>query len=129
MEKLIKHFQDRKFEWVQSVSLVAKNSTTVPFCISGGVPYEAAIAGDIITTGQFASMQTCIRTAKLEGIGSTGRHHICFDMLGHFMLGNASSLNTKIHMIEAAYSFLIAFGLNEEFSFEPILSCIIFCCM
>ncbi len=114
MEKLIKHFQDRKFEWVQSVSLVAKNSTTVPFCISGGVPYEAAIAGDIITTGQFASMQTCIRTAKLEGIGSTGRHHICFDMLGHFMLGNASSLNTKIHMIEAAYSFLIAFGLNEE---------------
>lgn len=114
MENAIKHFQDREFKWVQSAPLVAKNSTTVPFCISGGVPYEEAIAGDVVMTGNFASMQTCIRTAKLEGIGSTGRHHICFNMLGHFMLGTESSLNTKIQMIEAAYSFLIAFGLDES---------------
>lgn len=114
MKNVITHFQDRGFNWVQNAPLVATNSTTVPFCISGGVPYEAVIAGDIITTGNFASMQTCIRTAKLEGIGSTGRHHICFNMLGHFMLGTSRSLNTKVHMIEAAHSFLIAFGLNEK---------------
>lgn len=114
MKNVIKHFQDRKFEWAQSAPLVAKNSTTVPFCISGGVPYEAAIAGDNVMTGNFASMQNCIRTAKLEGIGSTGRHHICFNMLGHFMLGTAGSFNTKIQMIETAYSFLLSFGLNEK---------------
>lgn len=113
MQNVIEHFQNRGFGWVQSAPLVAEKSTTVPFCISGGVPYEAAIAGDSEMTGNFASMQNCIRTAKLEGICSTGRHHICFKMLGHFMLGTASSLNTKIEMIEAAHSFLIAFGLEE----------------
>ena len=115
MEKIVNHFEDRKFRWVDGAPLVAHMSTTVPFCISGGVPYEAIIAGDEPPTmTQFANMQTCIRTARLDGIGYTGRHHICFDMLGHFMLGVANALETKTQMIQTAHSFLVSLGFEKE---------------
>ncbi len=115
MELIADYFLSRKFKWINGAPLVAPTSTTVPFCISGGVPYEAMIAGDVLPTLiQFANLQTCIRTAKLDSVGYTGRHHICFDMLGHFMLGVANAKDTKVKMIETAHFLLSNLGIEKN---------------
>jgi alanyl-tRNA synthetase len=101
-----RHFGAFGFKWQDSVPIVSSNPKLL-FNISGGVVFE-----DVITQGitpdsaRIVSVQTCLRTDGWEKIGFSGRHHLAFDMLGHFSLYENKEVEVKNMMIESAWQFL-----------------------
>ena len=69
------------------------------------------------------SIQRCIRISgkhcDLEEIGSSTRHHTCFEMMGHFIWGEDSDLKAGL---EDALDFLLSLGLSSSklsFTYHP----------
>jgi alanyl-tRNA synthetase len=85
---------------------VTTSNPKLLFNISGGVPLEGAIAGEEKPVeARTASIQRCIRTDAWPKIGVSGRHHIAFDMLGHFSLYELPEEACKELMIELAWTY------------------------
>lgn len=104
-----RHFQRFGFEWQEGGPIVSANPKLL-FNISGGVVFEEAICyGAAPTKRRVVSVQTCLRTDGWEKIGLSGRHHLAFDMLGHFSLYENGGRETKELMIESAWRYLTDF--------------------
>lgn len=79
------------------------------FHISGGVQHEKALAGlGDASCKKLVSVQACIRTDNWEQVGNSGRHHLSFLMLGHFMFFADDERATKTEMISFAANFLLS---------------------
>ena len=101
------HCRSFGFKWREGESVLSKNPKLL-FNISGGVVFEGIIAaGSPPEIPRVASCQTCLRTDSWNRIGQSGRHHLAFDMLGHFSLYEANEIDTKELMIRTAWNFLI----------------------
>lgn len=106
VELYLNYFTSHGFSWQQNNNVLSNNSKLL-FNISGGVVYE-----DVIATGQrpalsrIASSQRCVRTDSWRKIGSSGRHHLAFDMLGHFSLYERGEREAKELMMSTAWGFL-----------------------
>jgi len=104
--KIKSHFGDFGFQWQESVPIISANPKLL-FNISGGVVFEDAIShGAIYEKTRIVSVQTCLRTDGWKEIGISGRHHLAFDMLGHFSLYEGKEQEVKDVMIESAWRYL-----------------------
>ncbi|HCR55791.1 TPA: hypothetical protein DIV49_02360 [Candidatus Saccharibacteria bacterium] len=88
------------------------------FMISGGVIYEDVLAGDEAAPEypRQASLQRCIRTDGLDKIGVSGRHHVSFDMLGHFSFYEADGAEARHLAILPAIEILQQLGIENVFA-------------
>lgn len=113
-QEIKRHFGDFGFQWQESVPIVSANPKLL-FNISGGVIFEDAIShGAIPKETRIVSLQTCLRTDGWKKIGISGRHHLAFDMLGHFSLYEGEELEVKGVMIESAWRYLTdCLGINS----------------
>ena len=95
------------FIYHNSLPVVAPANSRLLFNISGGVCYQNELLGKrVAVEPNVSSIQKCLRTDNLENIGVSGRHHILFEMIGHFMLYSAGEKETKERFIKFAYGFL-----------------------
>lgn len=95
------------FKYQDSMPIIAPKNSKLLFNISGGVIFQDELLEKKNAVNKnVASIQKCLRTDNLNSIGVSGRHHILFDMLGHFMFYNANEKKTKNRFIEFAYKFL-----------------------
>ncbi len=106
-EKFIEYAQKNNFKFQDSLPLTAPEHSKLLFNISGGVIYQDELLEKKESTNKkIASIQKCIRTDNLKNIGISGRHHILFDMLGHFMFYAYDEKETKANFIKFAYTYL-----------------------
>lgn len=105
-DEIKRHFETFGFQWQDSVPIVSANHKLL-FNISGGVIFEDVISyGTIPDKTRVVSVQTCLRTDGWENIGLSGRHHLAFDMLGHFSFYEGKEQGVKEVMIESAWRYL-----------------------
>lgn len=114
-DEIKRHFGTFGFQWQDSVPIVSANPKLL-FNISGGVVFEDVIShGATPENDRVVSVQTCLRTDGWEKIGFSGRHHLAFDMLGHFSLYEGKEAEVKNVMIESAWQYLTAcLGINPS---------------
>ena len=106
-EKYRDYSEKNSFTYHEGLPIVAPSNSKLLFNISGGVCYQdELLEKKIAIEKNIASIQKCMRTDNLDNIGISGRHHILFDMLGHFMLYSNNEKETKERFIRFAYSFL-----------------------
>ncbi len=106
-EKFKEYAIQNNFKYQDSMSLIAPHNSKLLFNISGGVIYQdELLEKKEANDKKVASIQKCIRTDNLNNIGNSGRHHILFDMLGHFMFYNENEKETKNTFIKFAYTYL-----------------------
>ena len=110
-----RHFGTFGFKWKDSVPIISANPKLL-FNISGGVVFEDVISHGVTPEdSRVVSVQTCLRTDGWEKIGRSGRHHLSFDMLGHFSLYEGKEAEVKDVMIESAWRYLTAcLGINPS---------------
>lgn len=105
-DEIKRHFRTSGFNWQGSAPIVSSNPKLL-FNISGGVVFEDTIShGATPENRRVVSVQTCLRTDNWERIGHSGRHHVAFDMLGHFSLYEGEEAEVKSVMIESAWQYL-----------------------
>jgi alanyl-tRNA synthetase len=102
----IEYFTEKGYIIVPSSGLKAENANLL-FNISGGVIFEDHIEGFNEKSLKLASIQRCLRTDSWKKIGSSGKHHIFFEMLGHFSFYVSDSYETKLSFIKDATDFLL----------------------
>lgn len=112
----------RGFHYYYSDTLIPPDKSKLLFCISGGVNHQDEILGiKAPTEKKVASIQECIRTDGIDKIGVSGRHHLFFEMLGHFMFYALPEKETKEEFIKFAYEFLIIeIGLKQDRIFATV---------
>ena len=110
-------FEGGGFDFSQSIDIKTSNPTLL-FNISGGVRYESVLSGDEAppTPSSIASVQRCIRSDSLSKIGYSGRHHIAFDMLGHFNFFDHDELGAKQVAIVSAHQLLQELNIKDLFA-------------
>lgn len=120
MNNLTLNLEKHGFTKVDSISLLSGKSEPF-FNISGGVQFEDYISGVTQPNANMkmvCNIQPCLRVLGLKNnlplVGKTGRHHIFFNMLGHF------AFYPKIHrtqlkkiMIISAYETLVDCGIKN----------------
>ncbi len=101
------YFQSQGFFWKDSAPIYATNPKLL-FHISGGVIFEDVIEGRVVPPkpNRIVSVQRCLRTDNWRKIGISGKHHLFFEMMGHFSLYEEKELETKKMMIISAWEFL-----------------------
>lgn len=105
-DEIKRHFGAFGFKWQDSAPIVSSNPKLL-FNISGGVVFEDVISYGVFTEStRVVSVQTCLRTDGWEKIGLSGRHHLSFDMLGHFSLYEGKEAEVKDVIIESAWRYL-----------------------
>lgn len=111
------HFEENGFDFNQSIDVTTDNPALL-FNISGGVKYEHVLSGDepAPQPPSVASVQRCIRADGLDKVGYSGRHHIAFDMLGHFNFFEHDEENAKRAAIVPAYELLQVLGVESIFA-------------
>lgn len=110
------------YQYSESEPLIAPENSRLLFNISGGVKYQDELLGlKESSEDRVGSIQKCIRTDGMNSIGYSGRHHLFFEMLGHFMFYAASEKETKEEFIKFAYDFLIKeVGLAKDRIFATV---------
>ena len=115
-EKFKDFSKEKKYVYHESDPLIAKSSSKLLFNISGGVKYQ----DELLELKQAAekkvsSIQECVRTDGMKSIGYSGRHHLYFEMLGHFIFYSMPEKETKEEFIKFAYDFLVKeIGLSQK---------------
>jgi len=114
------YFETLGFEFVVYQRLLSDRSNML-FNISGGIRYEQIIEGLLPSSQRICSIQRCLRTDNLSQIGKSGRHHIFFEMLGHFSFSEFSEKEGKSFMILSAWNLLTdILGIEPEKLFLTI---------
>lgn len=102
-----KYSNDNGFIYHESAPIVAPENSRLFFNISGGVIYQDELLGKKqAEEPKVSSIQKCIRTDNLDRIGLSERHHLLFEMIGHFMFHTCRELECKETFIKFAYDFL-----------------------
>ncbi len=84
-----------------------RSDSNLLFQISGGAVFEKELSGiNQSPYSRIASFQNCLRTDTWDKIGYSGRHHLLFGMIGHFMFFEDDEFSTKQIMIKTALEFL-----------------------
>ena len=94
------------WRWENTRPMLRSDSNLL-FQISGGAVFEKELSG--INQSPYiriASFQNCLRTDTWDKIGYSGRHHLLFGMIGHFMFFEDDEFSTKQIMIKTALEFL-----------------------
>jgi len=109
------HFASWGFLWREGTEIMSANPKLL-FNISGGVVFEDVIGQNVVPEfRRVASIQNCLRTDGWQKIGFSGRHHLAFEMLGHFSLYEGGEREVKSLMIESAWRYLTqCVGLNRS---------------
>ena len=112
------------FKYQNSTSLVAPADSKLLFNISGGVRYQNELLGLKKTDlEKVSSIQECVRTDSLDKIGYSQRHHLFFEMLGHFMFYLCNEKECKGEFINFAFKFLTKeIGLDKNRIFVTVHS-------
>jgi len=100
------YFQSQGFNWRDTAPLCTPNPKLL-FHISGGVVFEDIIeSGATPRIARVVSIQRCLRTDNWNKVGTSGKHHLFFEMLGHFSFYEQGEFETKHLMIKSAWEFL-----------------------
>lgn len=108
IKKSFRTFSEKNnYPYHKSEPLVAPTDSRLLFNISGGVKYQNELLGlKESEKERVSSIQKCVRTDGMKSIGYSGRHHLFFEMIGHFMFYCASEKESKEEFIKFAYDFL-----------------------
>ncbi len=111
-----KYAGEKDFKYFNSDPIIAPQDSKLLFNISGGVRYqEELLELKVADESNVASIQKCVRTDSIDSVGFSGRHHLFFEMLGHFMFYNKNEKECKEDFIRFAYQFLTDIvGLDKK---------------
>ncbi len=88
-ETFLNFFAERGHLLRPSAPLVLHDDPTSFFTSAGMQPYMAAFRGlEPPPAPRAVSIQKCVRTGDLEGVGLFNRYHTFFEMLGNFSFGD-----------------------------------------
>ncbi|MEK7647486.1 MAG: alanine--tRNA ligase-related protein [Patescibacteria group bacterium] len=120
-EQIKRFFEHHGFVWREGASITSSNYKLL-FNISGGVVYERIISGrERPEVSRVASVQTCLRTDGWNRIGHSGKHHLAFEMLGHFSFYEGNEADVKERMIGSAWRYLTeCLGINQDTLFATV---------
>jgi len=100
--------EERGYHYDKNYSVLI-DRTDLLFVISGGVRFDDELLGKVKSLYEKrANVQRCVRMNSLKNVGKTGRHHICFDMIGHFHFFEKERMMQKKEAIGFAYCFLVS---------------------
>lgn len=121
-EKFASHSTQNNFEYFASEPIVAPDNSKLLFNISGGVKFQDELLElKKCKLERVSSIQKCVRTDSLDKIGFSARHHLYFEMLGHFMFYANDEKETKEEFIRFAYTYLVnIIGLNKNRIFATV---------
>ncbi len=95
--RFLLHFERRDHLVIPSASLIPVDDPTTLFNSAGMQPLQPFFQGlREPPAPRLASAQKCFRTADLEEVGRTDRHHTFFEMLGNFAPTGAYFKETAI---------------------------------
>lgn len=115
-EEYISYSKRNNFIYNESDSIIAPPDSRLLFNISGGVKYQdELLEKKKPTDDRVSSIQECVRTDNMDNIGITGRHHLFFEMMGHFMFYTSKEEECKQEFISFAYKYLTeVVGLDKN---------------
>lgn len=115
-ERYISYSKKNNFIYNNGDSVIAPSDSNLLFNISGGVKYQnELLEKKKPIDSRVSSIQECIRTDNMDNIEITGRHHLFFEMVGHFMFYISKEDECKKEFISFAYNYLTkVVGLDKN---------------
>ena len=100
--RFLEFFASKGHKILPSASLIPDDKGLL-LTVAGVVPFKPILWGKVEPTyPRIATVQKCVRTADLDNVGRTARHHTFFEMLGNFSFGDYF----KRKAIEYAWEFV-----------------------